>query len=191
MNCKICGAELKREGEVCNNCMNKLMEEQRLRNDVNQTYTFKQKFVLGYEILRHIEQIGIVIFMIILILSVEHFSYWRLAVLSGCVFSIIGILYLLYANLTINSGVCSLYNSRLVYTKGWLKKKKKEIPFSEIEEISYKQGTIERYFNIGKIVIDKKSRIIFEKLIVIDSVKNVDQVFENIKNVFENNEVGR
>ena len=190
MNCKICGAELKREGELCNNCMNKLMEEQRLRNDVNQTYTFKQKFVLGYEIFRHIEQIGIVIFMIILIFSVG-LSYWRYAVLAGCVFGIIGILYLLYADLTINSGICTLYNTKLVYTKGKFKKKTKEISFSEIEEISYRQGSMQKPFNIGSIIINKKTKNIINKIIIIDSVKDVDTVFENIKNVFENNEVGR
>lgn len=190
MNCKICGVELKREGELCNNCMNKIMEEQRLRNDVNQTYTFKQKFVLGYEIFRHLEQIGIVIFMIILILSVS-FTYWRYAVLVGCIFGIIGILYLLHANLTINSGICTLYNSRLAYTKGIFKKKTKQIPFSEIEEISYKQGSIQKPFNIGTIVIKKKTRNLLDKLIFIDSVKDVDQVFENVRIIFENNEVGR
>ena len=63
MNCKICGAELKKPGEMCNNCMNKLLEEQERRNDKRPVYTFKRQFVWGYELLRHIEQIGIVIFM--------------------------------------------------------------------------------------------------------------------------------
>ena len=40
MNCKICGAELKKPGEMCNNCMNKLLEEQERRNDKRPVYTF-------------------------------------------------------------------------------------------------------------------------------------------------------
>ena len=33
MKCKICGVELKKDGELCKNCMNKLMKEQEIRND--------------------------------------------------------------------------------------------------------------------------------------------------------------
>ena len=95
MNCRICGAELARDGELCNNCMNKLMAEQALRNDVEECYSFKRKFVLGYEILRHAEQICIVIFMIVLMLSIN-FSYWKYALLTALVFSVFGIFYLWY-----------------------------------------------------------------------------------------------
>lgn len=190
MNCKICGAELKREGEICNNCMNKLMEQQRLHNDVEKTYTFKQKFVFGYELARHMEQIGIVIFMIILLLSVN-ISYWRYAVLLGCIFGIAGILYLLYDEIIINSGTCTLYSYKLTYTKGVFRKKTKQISFSEIEDISYQQGSIQKPFNVGTIIIKKKTRNILDKFIMIESVKDVGKVFENIKNAFEINEVGR
>ena len=190
MNCRICGAELKREGELCNNCMNKLMEQQRLRNDVEKTYTFKQKFILGYELLRHIEQVGVLIFTIILILSVN-IIYWRYAVLIGCIFGIAGILYLLHEERILNSGICTLYSHRLVYTKGTFRKKTKQVSFSEIEDISYQQGSVQKPFNVGNIIIKKKTRNILDKFIIIESVKDIEKVFENIKVVFENNEVGR
>ena len=54
MNFKICGVELKKDGELCNNCMNKLLKEQELRNDKSAVYTFKRSFVLGYEIFSHL-----------------------------------------------------------------------------------------------------------------------------------------
>ncbi len=44
MKCKICGVELKKDGELCKNCMNKLMKEQEIRNDKSPVYTFKSKF---------------------------------------------------------------------------------------------------------------------------------------------------
>ena len=113
MNCKICGAKLAHEGELCNNCMNKLMKEQEMKNDVNDFFTFRKKFILKYEILRHVEQIGIVIFMIALILSVD-FSLWKYALLIAVLFAVYGVLYLIYDKISINSSVCSLYSTKLI-----------------------------------------------------------------------------
>ena len=184
MNCRICGAELARDGELCNNCMNKLMAEQALRNDVEEFYSFKRKFVLGYEILRHAEQICIVIFMIVLMLSIN-FSYWKYALLTALVFSVFGIFYLWYFKISLNTGVCTLYHYRLVYSYGKFKRRTKEIPFSEIEEIFYNQGNMQKMFNVGTIVIKRRTRNIMDRFTYIESVKNVEQVFGKIQEVFK------
>ena len=69
MKCRVCGAELKKDGELCNNCLNRLQQEEAIRGDKTPVYGFKSTFILGYELLRHCEQIGIVIFMIALIIN--------------------------------------------------------------------------------------------------------------------------
>lgn len=184
MNCKICGAELKKDGELCNNCMNKLRKEEEIRGDKTSIYSFKSTYVLGYDILRHCEQIGIVIFMIALILSVS-LSYWKYALILACVFAIFGILYLIYDKITINSVSCVIYRTKLIYQYGKIRKKVKVIPFSEIEEIFYNQGNAQKLFNVGTIIIKRKTMNIFEKNIFIESVKNVEEVFGTIKEVFK------
>lgn len=184
MNCKVCGAELKKPGELCNNCMNAMMKEQEMRNDKSEHYTFHTSFALGYELLRHIEQICIVVFMIILLLTVS-LSFWRYAVIVGCVFSIIGILAMWRIRLITNSGVCTLYATKLVYKYGFFKKKVKEIPYSEIEEIYYSVGNAQRVFKMGTIVIKKKTRNILERNIFIEPVKDIETVFGKIEEVFK------
>ncbi len=181
MNCKICGAELKKPGELCNNCMNKLLKKQEARNDKTEYYTFKSEFVLGFELLRHIEQICIVIFMIILLLSLDISYWWRYAIIIGCLFSMYGIIYLWYLRAKINSTSCTLYRTKLIYTTGIFKKKSKEIPYDFIEEIFYTQGNMERLFNLGTIVIKKKTRNLLERNMFIDAVRNIDQVFAKIQ----------
>ena len=183
MNCKICGVELKKSGELCNNCMNKLLKEQEVRNDKSPYYTFKRKFVLGYELLKHLEQVAIVIFMIVLLLSVS-FDYWRYAVIIGCVFAIYGIIYLWYLKYTVNSGKCTLYRRKLVFEYRVIRKKVKEIPFDEIEEIYYTVGNMQKLFNLGTIVIKRKTRNLLQKNLMVESVKDVDKVFEKIREVF-------
>lgn len=184
MKCKVCGAELKKDGELCNNCLNRLQKEEAIRGDKTPVYGFKSTFILGYEILRHCEQIGIVIFMIALILSVD-LSYWKIALLVGCLFAIFGILYLFYDKFSINSVSCTIYRTKLIYITGRIRKKVKVIPFSEIEEILYNQGNAQKLFNVGTIVIKRKTINIFERNIFIESVKNVEDVFGKIKEVFK------
>lgn len=184
MKCKVCGAELKRDGELCNNCLNRLRREEEMRGDKTPVYGFKSTFVLGYEILRHCEQIGIVIFMLVLMLSVD-ISYWKFALLLGCGFAIFGILYLIYDRLSLNSVSCTIYRTKLIYKTGRIRKKVKVIPFSEIEEILYNQGNAQKLFNVGTILIKRKTVNIFERHIFIESVKNVEEVFGKIKEVFK------
>lgn len=184
MNCKICGAELKKPGELCNNCMNKLMAEQERRNDKSPVFTFKREFVLGYELLRHLEQIGIVIFMIVLLLSVN-LSYWNYALIIAGVFSVFGIVYLLYLRAQINSGVCTLYRTKLVFQYGIFKKKVKEIPYEDVEEVYYQLGNMQQLCKVGTIIIKKRTRNILDKYVYIESVKNIEKVFGKFEEVFK------
>ena len=184
MNCKICGAELKKPGEMCNNCMNKLLEEQERRNDKRPVYTFKRQFVWGYELLRHIEQIGIVIFMISVILSVD-FAYWKYALLIGGLFAVWGIVSLFYLKLKINSGECTLYRTKVVFIQGIFRKKVKEIPFNDIEEVYYQLGNMQQLFKVGTIVIKRKTRNPLDKYLYIESVKNIETVFGKFEELFK------
>lgn len=184
MNCKICGAELKKPGELCNNCLNKLMEEQERRNDKSPFYTFKREFVLGYELLRHLEQIGIVVFMIVLLLSVD-LKYWNYALLIAVIFSVFGIGYLIYLKAKINSGICTLYQTKLVFQYGIFRKKVKEIPYSEIDEIYYRLGNAQQLCKVGTIVVKKKTMNLLDKFVYIESVKNIETVFGKIEEVFK------
>lgn len=184
MNCKICGAELKKPGELCNNCMNKLLEEQERRNDKSPIYTFKRQFVLGYELLRHIEQIGIVIFMIAVILTVD-LTYWKYALLIGVLFVVWGFASLFYLKLKINSGECTLYRTKVVFSQGIIKKKVKEIPLDEIDEVYYQLGNMQQLFKVGTIIIKRKTRNLLDKYLYIESVKNIETVFGKFEELFK------
>ena len=40
MRCRICGAKLKKEGDICTNCYKKYQEEEDLKKDVNERLVF-------------------------------------------------------------------------------------------------------------------------------------------------------
>ncbi len=180
MKCKVCGAELKKAGELCNNCMNKLMKEQETRNDKKVYYTFKKKFVLGYELLKRIEPIGIMILLIVLLLSVD-IRFWPYTLIIGGAYIIFGIIYMFYVKASVSKGICSLYRTKLVYNEGVFRKKIVEIPYSEIDEIYYSVGNMQKLFHLGTIMVKRKTRNLFERNFYIEPVKDIEKVFGKIE----------
>ena len=45
MKCKICGAELRKDGDICNKCYEKLVKEEEIENDKKALYELKMKYV--------------------------------------------------------------------------------------------------------------------------------------------------
>ena len=42
MKCQICGAQLTKPGDICNNCMNELLEDKKYKNDDEVVYELKK-----------------------------------------------------------------------------------------------------------------------------------------------------
>lgn len=181
MRCKMCGAELKKEGELCNNCMNKILREEEKKADNVKVYEFKRKFVLGYQLLQHLESLFIAIIVcVVLILTATEF------LVESIIFIVLVILaetfVILYDRYKINHSKCTFYMKKLVYKKiAFFKEKNIEISYEEVKELSYNQTRTEKMFGIGTIYIKTSSNNILEKHIYIDSIKNVDKVFNDIK----------
>ena len=73
-----------------------------------------------------------------MVLSVD-LNLWKYTVIGACLFIMYEICYLLYLKGSISRVICTMYSTKMVISRGIFKKKVKEIPYSEIEEISYKQ----------------------------------------------------
>ena len=52
MKCKVCGAELRNEGDICKNCYAEMLEYEELEKDTKVIYKLKPKFIPIYEILK-------------------------------------------------------------------------------------------------------------------------------------------
>ena len=178
MNCKICGAELSKPGELCNNCMNKLLKEQELKNDNSVIAVVKGTYIAKYEIIRHIQEIGIVLFMVILLFTLKA---WNWALLALLVFSVIGIIALFRIRAKIKSKSCTIYRTKVVITWGIIRKKSKEIPFDQIADMYPHITNFQEFMHIGTFVIRKNTYNLVDRFEYIDSVKNIEEVYEKIR----------
>lgn len=181
MRCKMCGAELKREGELCNNCMNKVLKEEEKKADNVKVYEFRRKFVMGYQMSQHIESLFIAIIVsVVLILTASEF------LIESIIFLILVILaetfIFLYDRYKINHSKCTFYMTKFIYKKiVFFREQQLEISYSDVKELSYHQSRFEKIFGIGTIYIKTSSKNLLERNIYIDSIKNVDKVFQDIK----------
>ena len=180
MNCKICGAELKRPGDVCNNCMNKIKLENKVKADKKEVYSIKRKFSIGYEILMKIESIGVAVFVIAILISLGG-EYARYGYISIPFFIIWGLIYILYRYFKFKTTSYVFYKTKLVYSYRKIRKKKTIINYEDIKEISYQQPGVGRIFNVGNILITTNSMNLVKRTIFIDAVENVEKTFSDIK----------
>ncbi len=184
MRCKICGVELKKEGEICNNCMNKIMLEQEAVHDNEEVYKFKKSFAIGYEILSHIDSISIAIFLIVILISLGK-KYLEIVLLAVALFLIWGVLYLIYSKYKNKSVECILYKTKLVYNYRRIRKKSIIVNYRDIKEINCQIPKIGTFFNLGTIIIKTNSKNLLKRNIIIESVKNVEEVFSNIQEILK------
>ena len=100
-------------------------------------------------------------------------------------FAVWGIVSLFYLKLKINSGECTLYRTKVVFIQGIFRKKVKEIPFNDIDEVYYQLGNMQQLFKVGTIVIKRKTRNPLDKYLYIESVKNIETVFGKFEELFK------
>lgn len=181
MKCQICGAKLSKDGQICNNCLNKLKEEKITKNDSNLRFTLRKRFNLLFQSGYYFEALVILIIMII--------ASSRLGVMSvAIVFSVFmfGIFFvrMFFKKKSIDSYKCCFYDTKLEYQYDFLfKKESKTIKYKDIKEIAFYQTIWERMFNLGRIVISTNSGNFLNNGIEIDSIYNVEEVCSKIKEV--------
>ena len=180
MKCQICGVELSKPGEICNNCFNKLIEEKKYGNDNEKRFVLKKKFKFWYQAGFYVESLIILLVMLIASIRLGVFSVF---IVFFIVMLLIFFLKMIVKMKNLRSTKCTFYDTKLLYQYKFLKVESKSIKYRDIKEITYSQGVWERLFNLGTIHIDTNSGNIFNNGIDIDCVQNVEDVFTKIKNI--------
>ena len=55
MKCSICGAKLRKPGDICSTCYKAYQEEEDLKKDTKEVYKIRRKYSIPYEIVRYSE----------------------------------------------------------------------------------------------------------------------------------------
>ena len=179
MRCSICGAKLKKEGDICINCYKAYQEEEDLKKDVKVKLKLKRKYSIAYEFRKYMELIIIFILAILGCMAFE--NIW--AALLGVLLLIVTMGLLLFLDKRIaNSTTATFYEKKAVYTFKFLFfDTQKVVKYTDLKDVTYYQTFRQKKFGYGDLCVYAKGAIPGATLLNGFQIKNV----ENVKEVLE------
>ena len=179
MKCKICGANLKKEGDICTNCYKAYQEEEDLKKDVTEVLKIKRKYSITYEFIKYAWIMIIFILSSLICISTGGILEEFLLVLIFAV--IIGLL--LFIDKRIAMGTTAIfYEKKVVYTFKFLFIDiRKVVKYTDFKDATYYQTYTQKKFGYGDLCIYAKGAFPGATLLNGFQIKNI----ENVKEVLE------
>lgn len=179
MRCSICGAKLKKDGDICINCYKAYQEEEDLKKDVKVKLRLKRKYSIAYEFRKYMELI--IIFILAILGCIAFENIW--AALLGVLLLIVTMGLLLFLDKRIaNSTTATFYEKKAVYTFKFLFfDTQKVVKYTDLKDVTYYQTFRQKKFGYGDLCVYAKGAIPGATLLNGFQIKNV----ENVKEVLE------
>lgn len=179
MRCKICGAKLKKDGDICTNCYKAYQEEEDLKKDVKEVLKIKRKYSISYEIVKYAWIIVIFILSSLICISTGGILEELLLILIFAV--IIG--FLLFIDKRIAMATTAVfYEKKVVYTFKFLFiDTEKVVKYTDLRDVTYYQTYRQKKFGFGDLCVYAKGAFPGATLLNGFQIKNI----ENVKEVLE------
>ena len=190
MFCEKCGAQIDDYAIFCTKCGHKIggevvREQERPVDDNEIRLNVKPTFKFLYMIMPTIFiWLMIVLFLCLPILATGDMDIF------GAVFGFITILFLviitIQAALTksqYNHLTYEFYSTKATFVDSFLNLAQKEVKYKHIREVTMRQSFIQRWFNIGNIVLYTNAETGMGNGINIKNVENVYDVYKKIKEI--------
>ena len=191
MFCERCGTQLPDTAQFCTNCgtnigggVNRPAAEKIPDTEIQ--LRVQPSFKFGYMVLPSVIVFGIFILFFSLMMGMISagvgFGVFLVSTLIMVI--IIGI------KTTINkkqydSYCYDFYKTKVIYRDSFLNLSEKEVKYKYIREVTMRQTFIQRFFNIGNIVLFTNAETGFANGIFIMNVENVQDVYKEIKSVID------
>ncbi|MBQ7410308.1 MAG: PH domain-containing protein [Clostridia bacterium] len=183
MKCRICGAKLKKDGDICTNCYKEFQEEEDLKKDTNEKLKLKRKYSINYEISKCTELIILAILSIILCVSAGGFLEALAVVLIFA--AVIGLVLFVDKRLAMATKAV-FYEKKAVYTFKFLfMDVTKVVKYSEIADVRYFQTRRQKKFGFGDLCVYAKGVIPGSGYLNGFQIKNIENVEEVLKQIGE------
>lgn len=189
MFCEKCGTQLPDTVDFCTNCGTSVAKgEGKITNEIISDNEIQLKvkpcFKFAYLVLPDLIIYTIIILMCSLIFFVLSFSAGLIAFLIG--FTVVAIILGIksaFNKKQYNSISYEFYKTKVVYRDSFLNLAEKEVKYKDIKEVAMGQKFIQRFFNIGNIVLFTNAETGLGNGIFIKHVENVRSVYKEIKSI--------
>ena len=183
MRCSICGAKLKKEGDICSNCYKIYQEEEDLKKDVKEKLKLKRAYTIAYEISKYAWIIVIFILSTVGCMAMENISSAILTLFLGAF--LMGLLF--FFDKQIARGTKAIfYEKKVIYKFDFLFiHKEKMVKYSDLKDIIYFQTGSQKKYGYGDLCVYAKGAIPGTSLFNGFQIKNVSDVKEKLEKIKE------
>lgn len=187
MFCEKCGNQLSDDSKFCTNCGTQVIKKTKTEEKISDTQVqlkVKPKFKFIYMVLPSV--IACVIFVSIIssiIGSVDAEAGIGAFLIVFIIMAIIIAIKTLINKKQYDSYTYDFYLTKVIYKDSFLNVSEKEVKYKYIREVTMSQTFIQRFFNIGNIILYTNAETGFGNGISIVNVENVKEVYKKIKDI--------
>lgn len=177
MKCRICGAKLRKEGDICKNCYEEYCKEEELENDVNEIFKIKREYLKAYQLTQYTDWYFVSIFVIIAFLSQAQYTF---ALLYLPIAILVLVMAIYVEKRKARNTVCTFYDKKIVFEYGGIKK---TLAYSDLKEVTRYQNFFQKKFNLADIQFHPKSGTYLIGGFEVKNVSVVDNTWNKIEEI--------
>ena len=183
MKCSICGAKLKKAGDLCSNCYKEFQEEEELKKDVNEIFKMKRKYSIKYEMWKYVEIIALFAFCMIVLLITGQI----LAFFGALLFLLVALGVLLFIDKRLAMGTSvTFYEKKIVYRfKFAIFNKTKVVKYTDLKDVAYYQTFRQKKMGMGDFCFYAKGAIPGATLLNGFQIKDIEDAAGTIEKIRE------
>ena len=179
MKCRICGAKLRKDGDICKSCYEEYCKEEALEKDINEIYKLKGKYILSFQLTQYIDWILVTIFIVIA-LFVQQQYFMSIAFLLVAIVCVLVALY--FAKKRAANTSCTFFEKKVVWKHN---DRKKTIAYSDIKDVTYYQNFFQKIFKLYDIQFHPEGGTYLIGGFELKNVSNFDEIWPQIEQIID------
>lgn len=190
MFCEKCGTKIPEGASFCTNCGASISEGSKKNveklPDTNIQLHIKPTYKTGYMILPFVFAILICSFS----LGIPMLEISPRVALESCLIVSIFILFIfeifnIFNKKQYEKYEFNFYRTKVIYKSSFFYLLEKEVKYKYISEIIMSQNVVQRFFNIGNIILFTDAKTYYGNRISIINVEDVEEKYKNIKKIID------
>ncbi len=190
MFCEKCGTKLPDEAQFCTNCGASIAggtpKSKEKIDDKEVQLNVKPTYKIGYMILPYV--FTFVILAVCIGLPMLAVSASVAIGVTGVTFIFMAIIFAIaafFSKKQYDNYSYDFYKTKVIYRDSFLNVSEKEVKYKYIREVTMRQTFIQRFFNIGNIVLFTNAETGMGNGICIVNVENVQDIYKKIKTTID------
>lgn len=179
MRCKICGAKLRKEGDICKACYEEYCKEEALEKDTKEILKLGRKYLPKYQLTRYGDWYVVFIIIFLVFISQKQVLFSIVSLLIS--FAIL-LTALLWAKKRAVNTTCTFYEKKIVFQ---YKSKRKTIAYSDLKNITYYQNFFQKVFHLGDIQFHPESGTYIIGGFEIKDVPDIEENWSKIQEIIQ------